>query len=598
MTAKLNRLHALTSHSGVMKDCVSRGRYIRALEIYDKMPITDRDDVCSVLALKACIRSKNLGKGIEIHHELQQTTPNRLQNVHLQSALINLYGEHSDIDTAVGIFNQIPPSKRDAVIITSMMSAHIHCGQHREALDLYADYPDIDIDGRPQKRKPIGHLLALKACSNLKDLDRGQQIHSLLREQALIQNEHIKTELIHFYGHCGDIESAENVFYSEPTPTRHSVICIGSMLTAYNVHRQYADTLNLFQSTLRCRPEIKRNDTALSQALKACTATMDIRRGHEIAGYIVGLGMGRNDVQWLRLRTALIQFYGAIGDINAATDILNAIPAAKWDVFVVDVMMDALCANERYIECLELFNKMERANHLIPSVLTAVNVFRACSAETLFYFGHRVHDRLREHKVARHLLKHREVQTALISFYGKCGVLERCEAIFEVVEQTESDENGSEISIWNSMITAHGRNGSIDRATELYRAMTERVGLEPDTQTFIALIGAHCTVGDVDTAQRIWEHEIGDDAVKYDEFVMTVLLDGMAKKGLLAETKAMIIKYHAHCKVMWMSLLSAAHSHSDRKMVDSVYQEIVSRFDDDDRFMTSVSVLMTKALLK
>ena len=553
---------------------------MRAIEIYDKMAVPEIDDKCAVLALKACIQTKNFEKGIQIHHDLERITPN-LQNVYLQSALINLYGEHSDIDTAVNIFNQIPRSKRDSVIITSMMSAYLHCGQHLEAINLYSDYSDLN---EQKGKKPIGHLLALKACTKLNDLQRGQEIHLSLEKLNLVQNEHIKTELIHFYGHCGDIQSAENVFHSDSSPTPHSIICIGSMLTAYNVHQKYTETIKLFTSTLETRPEIKRNDTALSQALKACTATMDIQNGHEIARYIFEF---KQDV---RLQTALIQFYGAIGDLNRALDIFNAIPITKWDVFMVDVMMEILNANEQYFECLELYNKMENAHHLTPDVLTLINVFKACSAETLFYFGQRVHDRLKEQKAGRYLLKHPEVQAVLISFYGKCGVLGRCEDIFDV--------NSSEISLWNAMLTANGRNGNIERTQELYDVMTLQIGLVPDTQTYIAIISAFCTVGDVESAQRIWEYEIGDAAVKHDEFVMTVLLDGMAKKGMLRETRSLILEHHADCKVMWMSLLSAAQIHADHSMAESVYNEIVHRFNGDDAFMTSVSVLMTKVLMK
>ncbi len=92
------------------------------------------------------------------------------QNGHLQSILINLYSINSnDINIALNIFNSIDRTKREIVIITTMMKAYINNGFNKEALELYDSYysnSTLYPINNTKKDKPIAHLLALKACTN------------------------------------------------------------------------------------------------------------------------------------------------------------------------------------------------------------------------------------------------------------------------------------------------------------------------------------------------------------------------------------------------------------------------------------------------
>eukprot|EP01084_Bolivina_argentea_P317251 550041_1 len=183
-----------TSASSVMKHCVSKGKYQQALDIYDKIHITDKNDICNALALQACIRCNNLKKGKQIHQKMSSYYP---QNGHIQSILINLYSINSDdMNTALNIFNSIHTNKTDIVIITSMMKAYINNGFYKEALQLYDEYysnSTLYTINNNKKDKPIAHLLALKACTNLKDYDKGKQIHLALNKMNIKYNDHIIT---------------------------------------------------------------------------------------------------------------------------------------------------------------------------------------------------------------------------------------------------------------------------------------------------------------------------------------------------------------------------------------------------------------------
>ncbi len=83
------------------------------------------------------------------------------------------------------------------------------------------------------------------------------------------------------------------------------------------------------------------------------------------------------------------------------------------------------------------------------------------------------------------------VGISLINFYGKCGVIGKCEEIFEYIRKYEFDTFVSETSIWNAMIHAYGRNGNIENVKDLYNEMINENGIMSDCQTYIMLLNAY-----------------------------------------------------------------------------------------------------------
>ncbi len=384
-------------------------------------------------------------------------------------------------------------------------------------------------------------------------------------------NDHIITELINFYGHCNDINTAFNVFNSNENKS-HSNICMGCMLTAYNNNEQFMETIELFEKSVCTQPNIQSHDTCLLQVLKAYMNVSDIEKAKEIA-LLIGKIINNNTIQ---LKTALIHFYGYIKDITTAINIYNSISDSKKDIFVIDVMMEVYCDNNMFIECLEVYKSLNEMNNskVKPDLLTYINLFKACTHETAYYFGKMIHDTLRQEVYGKYILKHKEMQISLIHFYGKCGVIEKCEEIFEYIRKNEWDKLISEIAIWNAMIHAFGRNGIIENVKDLYNKMIE-IGIVFDCQTYIVLLNAYTNCGDIESVQKIWNEDIMDEDIKYNEYIMTIVLDCMCKNGLLNETKQLIIRYHSECKVMWMSLLTACVKYNDIKVLKDVYNEIM-----------------------
>ena len=65
----------------------------------------NKDDVCYMLAINACINLEDYQKGLDI---ISQIRLNALSNIKLKTTLIDFYGHCGQIDNAIKIFDSIP----------------------------------------------------------------------------------------------------------------------------------------------------------------------------------------------------------------------------------------------------------------------------------------------------------------------------------------------------------------------------------------------------------------------------------------------------------------------------------------------------------
>merc|ERR1712012_109493 len=150
----------------------------------------------------------------------------------------------------------------------------------------------------------------------------------------------------------------------------------------------------------------------------------------------------------------------------------------------------------------------------------------------------------------------------LINLYGKCGKLEDCVRIFKEVRCNEQHYR-SEIRIWNAMIKAYARNGDPQRGKTILNEMCRETELIPDSQIWKTLIIAFGHCGDTDGAKEMWTNDVPRN-LKYDNAVITALVDCFGKKGMVREAHEFVRDYVEHGtenlaedKAMWVSLLNA-----------------------------------------
>eukprot|EP01084_Bolivina_argentea_P178367 308326_1 len=173
--------------------------------------------------------------------------------------------------------------------------------------------------------------------------------------------------------------------------------------------------------------------------------------------------------------------------------------------------------------------------------------------------------------------------------YGKCGLINIAKQIFDDIEYENKD-----ISVYNAMINAFGRNNEADNGYKLYLEIkNNNLDILPNDKTYIQLINGFSHCGQVEKAYEIWENDINDEKIKYNCYVSTALIDGLSRKGMINMALEIIGQYENYYKndtnmfhsSMWISLLNGCKLYKNidenKNLGYYIYEQIKLRFEHD-----------------
>merc|ERR1712228_25465 len=227
------------------------------------------------IAINACVGLKDYEQGIKIYQNLNDSQIE--QSIQIKNALIRFYGycspHNQRINNALNIFDKINDDEKDLFSFGTMMSVYIENNDYKNALKLYDEIESNALKTKYENilaNNQITHLLALKACANLRDLEKGKEIHSKYGREYL-RNVSFQTALISLYSKCGDIKQAKNIFDAMDNKSKdYQTMCV--MMTAYNDHKQYQNALDLYNLILSDNKNQARDNAVIYlMAIKACT---------------------------------------------------------------------------------------------------------------------------------------------------------------------------------------------------------------------------------------------------------------------------------------------------------------------------------------
>ena len=557
----------------MMKAFISNKNDDQALIIYDKYESL-ANELSHLYAIKVCSNTGNIEKGKKIHNRISKDTES--DNIILKNAFTEFYGTADDINTAWTIFDSIDDSKKDASTINTMLKCLIST---QDALDLYEKYCHLTDD--------ISHVLALKTCKLMGNQQYGNTIYQRIKDKA--PGVQLQNSCIDFFGHFGDIDQAKNIFENIIDKDSSS---INAMLSAYVDNNQYQDAITLYDEYKDLQDDISH-----LLVIKASSASGNFEIGEKVHQRIKG-GSDHN----IALKNTLIDFYGNCGDIDNALSVFNSIPDKEKDIYSIGAMMNAYCNCRMDRKCIQLFENIHLINNKIkPNVTCYSTLFKACTHGTSYHFGKKIHDKLKEDVDDKWILNEKEIQVTLINFYGKCGILNECDDIFQHIKIEQYDRYCTEIGIWNSMIHAHGRNGDIIGAKNIFEIMKQNTNLSGDFRTFIVLINACSHSGDVDAARNIWNTQIIDESIKYHRDVVTSIIDCHSRKGFVAQGFAILKEYFANNSnkynkqdvTMFMALMSGCQTSQDYQLAQTIYNEMDKYFGDNEKYMASASTILS-----
>eukprot|EP01084_Bolivina_argentea_P000929 1702_1 len=273
----INTLHLLRdniSYSVLLKCLIELNEINKCMQVCKWMEISQYTLKIHESFITTLITNCNDINHVKYIHLLIDKNIIKNRDKYVKTHLIFAYSKFRDVNSALNVFNCIPNEKKDIVSVGAIMTTFIDNNCDSEALDLYDEIESFNND---IKKDNICDNLAIKACGNIGNLNKGISIYKDIEFNK--DNIQIQNSLIDFFGDCGQIEQALNVFNSMDDKYR-DIVSVGALMKGL-IHNEYdKDALKLYDNL--SDGNIKKTGVVYSLALKACTKLADFERGKAI----------------------------------------------------------------------------------------------------------------------------------------------------------------------------------------------------------------------------------------------------------------------------------------------------------------------------
>ncbi|XAR73332.1 hypothetical protein NMG60_11007266, partial [Bertholletia excelsa] len=370
-----------------------------AIELYEELHKKNiqPDKLLFLSVAKACAASVDINRAKEIHEDVIRFGFG--SDLLLGNALINMYGRCRYPEGAIEVFAQLPV--KDVISWTSIASCYMNCRMPKEALLVFHK---MGLNGVRPNSMTLSSILP--ACSELKDLNSGREIHGFVVRNRLMDNVFVSSALVNMYASCSSINQAQLVF---DDISQRDIISWNTIITGYFSNGECEKALCLFE---QMRTEgIKLNYASWNAVISGCMQNGLINKALEILNQMQDLGFRPNQVtittllpvltnleslragkeihgyafrhgffEDLTASTALVLLYAKCGDLVLADRVFNMI--SKRDAIAWSTMIFANSMHGNGEEALSLFHRMLK-NNIKPNAMTFTGVLLGCSHSRL-----------------------------------------------------------------------------------------------------------------------------------------------------------------------------------------------------------------------
>lgn len=361
--------------------------------------------------------------------------------------LIRSYNQLGQCDVAMEMVKKMESLgiTPDVFTWTCMISGFAQNGRTSQALDLFKEMPFVGV-------MPNGVTItsAISACTDLKALAMGMEIHSLAVKMGFTDDVLVGNSLINMYSKCEELEAAERVF---DMIKDKDVYSWNSMIAGYCQAGYCGKAYELF---------IKMQESDVPPNVITWNVLISgyIQNGNEDEAVDLFQRMGKNDK--VKRNTAswnsLIAGYQQLGQKNNA---------------------------------LGVFRKMQ-SSCFYPNCVTILSVLPACAYLVASNKVKEIHGCV----LRRSLESSLPVMNSLIDTYAKSGNIVYSRTIFDGM-------SSKDIITWNSLICGYVLHGFWHAALDLFDQM-KSFGLKPNRGTFLSIILAHSLAGMVDLGKKVF----------------------------------------------------------------------------------------------
>ncbi|KAJ8446332.1 hypothetical protein Cgig2_005863 [Carnegiea gigantea] len=540
-----------------------------ARHLFDKIP--QPDVVATTTMVSAYCSVGKLKEARRIFDE----TPLCIRDVVCYNAMITGYNHNDDGAATVELFKEMLGNgfRPDHFTFSGVLSGlSLVADYERDCNQLHCAIVKSGMGCFTSVLNALIFLYVKCACSLFVEssslLDVGRELFDGMREK----DELTWTTMIAGYVRNDDLVSAQQVF---DLRSEKPVAVWNAMISGYLHHALYPEALGLFRRMIN--EGIQFDEYTYTNILSLCGDSGLFSQGKEIHACIL-----RKEEKWglefsSSVNNALITLYSRCEKIREARHIFEEMPVkvtVSWNAILSGyvnaghisdaihffhkipeknlltwaVMIAAYAQSGLGEESLKLLNQM-RLEGFQPCDYTFAAAVTACSNLGALDQGRQLHALVIRLGFEPSL----STTNALITMYGRCGIVEAAHLIFKTLPSVDS------IS-WNAMIAAFGQHGHGCQALQLFEQMLE-VGIKPDRITFLNILTACSHAGLVDEGSRYFNlmHSYG---VSPQDDHYARLVDLFCRAGKFSDARQLIEKMPFEPDApMWEALLSGCRLH-------------------------------------
>ncbi|CAF0724956.1 unnamed protein product [Didymodactylos carnosus] len=315
----------------------------------------------------------------------------------------------------------------------------------------------------------------LNVCADMKKLIKGKQIHEeLIRTNPLVASDNrLRTSLMHMYGQCGDIQSAEKIFYEIERPTEYDY---SILMKSYDLSHMYKKILDLYDEmkAISSSDEICPGAQIYAYIIKACKNLNAEERGRLLHQEILYYKLNTDHY----LATLLIDMYSKFHDLKACEVVFQAINPKLHNLYMYSTMMKAYTHNDMPEKTLEMYKQIKRDNLFQLDEVGYLCVLNAYAKIGMLKLANQIYCELPES-----VLRTPYIQNTLIDLFGKCGDFRRARQIFDNLNKRQSGK------VYNTMINVYGINGRGQDALKIFQQMKLN-DIKLDFYTYVLILRA------------------------------------------------------------------------------------------------------------
>eukprot|EP01083_Nonionella_stella_P065371 171225_1 len=429
--------------------------------------ILKHQNISTSLLLKSCkqlLKMNNKTHCISLLHHLMNTT--KSGDIRTKTTLIDICSECAQITHALQIFNSIPSHQMDVVCVGAMMKCLINHHQNEDALALYSTHA-------MEPNNILKHLY-LKAIINISDYKNGYKfMDENIDKHTTNHSIQLLDTMIQFYGKSGNMQHSLDLF-QHPSNTMTTKSTIFNLIMKYYIrHNEHLDAVAFYDKYSSCNGVLL-DDMSYVSYLKALMHVQEWDKAQHFITHSIDIHQHK-----IELIHTLIDFYGAIEDMDSAWNLFNNIHSNKKDIVSINVMMKALLNNKSYDDALSIYEK----NSHKPNDISRLLYLKCCMKKEDFS---RANTKIMS--TINHVNDHSiEFINTLIEFYGYFGEMERAQHVFDSVNGTKRN-----IRTLNAMLKCYCNAHQYEDAFKLF----EQCPFEYNDVSYVLYLKCCVGIGD------------------------------------------------------------------------------------------------------